>query len=194
MKHLLLFHITALLLLLHTSVQLNGAKQESSNSYDIICTLQSLTDNLKIDELVLSISDYEIEEQITSVVEELSLDRGTITEYVNCLKLIMKEQSEYDFKEEFQSIISDINSFDIKVSESSILQECLNTEMTNYRASLLTSKRCEIPEPKTHEEISQLLTLVFKRYEIVTNYNKHLLKHRLLTNIVNEVNRRNTKV
>ncbi|KAH9582585.1 hypothetical protein MS3_00000389 [Schistosoma haematobium] len=94
MKHLLLFHITALLLLLHTSVQLNGAKQKSSNSYDIICTLQSLTDNLKIDELGLSISDYEIEKQIN----------------VNCLKLIMKEQSVYDFKEEFESIINGINS------------------------------------------------------------------------------------
>ncbi|KAH9582583.1 hypothetical protein MS3_00007286 [Schistosoma haematobium] len=104
---------------------------------------------------------------------------------------MMIEQSAFDFKEEFESIISDINSFDIKVSESSILQECLNTEMTNYR--VLTAETCVIPEPKTHEDISRLFTLAEEKYEIVINYNKHLLKYRLLTNIVNEVIRRNTK-
>ncbi|CAH8560105.1 unnamed protein product [Schistosoma mattheei] len=111
----------------------DSAEQKPLILNDIMDSLQSLT---------------------ATVVEELSLDRGTITEYVNCLKLIMKEQSVYDFKEEFQSIISDINSFDIRVSESSILQTCLNTEMTNYK------------------EISRLFRLVEKKYKIVINYNK----------------------
>ncbi|CAH8602271.1 unnamed protein product [Schistosoma haematobium] len=149
-----------------------------TNTRCVIPEPKTHEDIFRLSTLVIAI--YEVMKNynihLSAIVEKLSLDRGTITEYVNCLKLIMKEQSVYDFKEEFESIISDINSFDIKVSESSILQTCLNTEMTNYR------------------EISQLLTLVFKRYEIVTNYNKHLLKYRLLTNIVNEVNRRNTKV
>ncbi|CAH8818957.1 unnamed protein product [Schistosoma curassoni] len=65
---------------------------------------------------------------------------------------------------------------EIKVPESSTLHQCINTKISKYN------------------DIFRLSTLVIEIYEVMKNYNINLLKHRLLTNIVNEVIRRNTKV
>uniref|UniRef100_A0A5K4F902 Nose resistant to fluoxetine protein 6 n=1 Tax=Schistosoma mansoni TaxID=6183 RepID=A0A5K4F902_SCHMA len=193
MKHLLLFQINVLLLLVLASVQVNGTKQQAYSLNDVKGRLQSLSDNLKKDESDLYKSEEELKKQIGVVVQKFSIPLDTVTEFVKCLNSLTKNQSGYEFSiKEFKDVISDIGSYGTTVQKSSTLRECVNGEIPKF--SVITGTQCVIPEPQTHADMFKLLTLTFTKYEIVRNYNKHLLTHRFLTNIVNEDNRRKIKV
>ncbi|CAI2730857.1 unnamed protein product [Schistosoma spindalis] len=116
----------------------DGAKRKQNNLYKITSRINTITNKLKKNELNLSNSNNEIEKKINVVVQKLSIDRETISKY-------------------------------IEVPESLTLHQCISTELSEY--NVLTDRKCAIPGSESNE-----------------------VKHRFLTNIVNEVNRRNTIV
>ncbi|CAH8580929.1 unnamed protein product [Schistosoma guineensis] len=112
--------------------------------------------NLKRDELVLSRFNNEIKKQINLVVKKFLNDREKVTKYVNCMKFATKQYWMPEIIQEFQDVISDINSYKIEVPESSTLHQCINTEISKYN------------------DIFRLSTLVSEIYEVMKNYNIHL--------------------
>uniref|UniRef100_A0A5K4F7Y3 DUF4368 domain-containing protein n=1 Tax=Schistosoma mansoni TaxID=6183 RepID=A0A5K4F7Y3_SCHMA len=133
MKHLLLFHLNVLLLLLRASVQVDGAEQQAYSLNDIKGRLKILRDYLKKDQLDIYEYEAEITKQIDVIAQELSSNE-TVTEYVKCLHSLVKQFTVRGLRQEFDDVTSDINSYDT----------------------------------------SRLITLVFRKYDIVKKYNKHL--------------------
>uniref|UniRef100_A0A5K4F634 DUF4368 domain-containing protein n=1 Tax=Schistosoma mansoni TaxID=6183 RepID=A0A5K4F634_SCHMA len=185
MKHLLLFHLNVLLLLLRASVQVDGAEQQAYSLNDIKGRLKILRDYLKKDQLDIYEYEAEITKQIDVIAQELSSNE-TVTEYVKCLHSLVKQFTVRGLRQEFDDVTSDINSYvyqfpnhttyklinGINVQKSSTLQECVNIHISIF--DLLSGPRCVLPASKNDEDTSRLITLVFRKYDIVKKYNKHL--------------------